>query len=144
MQRTFWRLEKPDREVKLDYEGDEERKQVEHEVDADAVASLLPNGKHAPALDIDMPCTLRASKTPGHHHLLIDKEMTWRQYKRLMRALVRAGIVEKGYYHASRKKGASFLFLPTPRERWHELFESESDTLQGSGGSSVGRAPASS
>lgn len=130
MQRTFWRLE-----VNPDYGGIEERVQVEHEEDAGAIASLLPNGKHAPALDIDMPCTLRESKTPGHHHLLIDKEMTWRQYKRLMRALVRAGIVEKGYYLASRNKGASFLFLPTPRERWHELFESESNGKESRRGS---------
>jgi hypothetical protein len=66
-------------------------------------------GYHRPVLDIDMPVTLTPSKTPGHHHLEIERNLTWRQYKRLLRALAAAGIVERSWVRASIRSGASFV-----------------------------------
>lgn len=70
------------------------------------------SGTHTPLLDIDMPAALVPSSTEGHFHLYIDKEMTWREYKRFLRAMMKAGIIEKGYYKISVKRKATHLRLP--------------------------------
>lgn len=67
---------------------------------------------HKPVIDVDIPIRVYPSTTVGHHHLYIDTPMSWRAYKRLLRALVRAGLVEKGYYKASKRRGGSFVRLP--------------------------------
>lgn len=77
--------------------------------EADLVSSETVDGNHAPAIDIDLPCRLVESSTPQHFHLYIDKPMPWKQYKKLLKALVKAGIVERGYYHMAKRKKASFL-----------------------------------
>lgn len=66
-------------------------------------------------LDIDMSCRLIETSTPGHHHLYIDQPMTWRRYKRLLKALVKAGIIEKNYYKASLARKGTHLRPP-----WNE------------------------
>lgn len=72
---------------------------------------------HAPALDVDLPVQVIESSTPGHYHLYIDRPMTWKEYKHLLRALARAGIIEKGYYKASVKRGATFLRKPGVKKK---------------------------
>ena len=67
---------------------------------------------HTPVLDIDIPAYLIPSATPGHSHLYIDHLMTWRQYKRLLKALARAGIIEKGYADASIRRGHTCVRVP--------------------------------
>lgn len=47
-------------------------------------------------LDIAAPVRL-AQSSPGRHHLFIDHAMTARTYRRLLRALTTAGIVERGW-----------------------------------------------
>lgn len=76
---------------------------------ANLVGSKLADGRHAPALDLDVPAKLIPSRTEGHSHLYIDVPMSWRQYRRLLKALAKAGVIEPGYYQASVKKGGSFL-----------------------------------
>lgn len=71
-----------------------------------------PTGKHSVMLDIDIPAKLIPSSTEGHSHLYIDKEMSWREYRKLLRALMKAGIIEKGYYEVSVKRKATHLRLP--------------------------------
>lgn len=70
---------------------------------------VLDVGLHAPALDLDFPATLRKSKTPGHYHLYLHKELTWKKYVKLLRCLAAVGIIEKGYLKASEARGATFL-----------------------------------
>lgn len=89
----------------------------EHRVEAciekaDVVSSELPNGLHAPCIDIDVPIRAIPSSTPDHWHLYIEKPMTWWKYKRLLRALVAAGVVEKGYYQASKARKGTHVRLP--------------------------------
>lgn len=68
---------------------------------------------HTLAIDVDLPARLLPSSTPGHFHLYIDEPaMSWRQYKRVLKALMRAGIIEKGYYKASVRRRATHLRLP--------------------------------
>lgn len=64
---------------------------------------------HAPTLDIDLPVRVVDSETPGHHHLFIDKEMTWAQYATLLLVLEDVGILEPGYVRASLERGATYV-----------------------------------
>ena len=67
---------------------------------------------HAPAIDIDHHVRVMASSTPGHNHLYIDVEVSWRRYRKMLKAMVKAGIVEPGYYRASKQRRATFLRAP--------------------------------
>ena len=79
---------------------------------AEVISSEINNGLHAPVLDLDMDAFLVPSSTPGHSHLYIDKAMTWRKYKRLLRALARAGVIEKGYAKASIRRKHTAVRCP--------------------------------
>ena len=79
---------------------------------ANLISSRLDNGNHVPTLDLDVPHYFVPSSTPGHSHLYIDVPMSWRKYKRLLRALYRAGIIERGFYKFSVRRGASFVRKP--------------------------------
>lgn len=69
-------------------------------------------GRHKPVLDIDMPVKVVESSTPGHHHLYIDKEMSWEDYELLLRVLGVVGILEPGYVTASIKRKHTSVRLP--------------------------------
>lgn len=80
--------------------------------DAELIASLNADGKHRPMLDIDFPATVIPSSTEGHCHLYIDKELEWKDYKKLLNVLADLGIIEHGYRGASLARGYSALRLP--------------------------------
>jgi hypothetical protein len=103
VQRSYWKIEGPLGE----HYGIGTLEQV-RPVEATLVASLLRDGRHAPALDIDLPCRLESS-SPRHYHLYIDKPMSWRAYKKILRAFRHAGIIEDGYYRASVQRKATHL-----------------------------------
>lgn len=69
------------------------------------------DGYHMPAIDIDFPCHVRETETPGHSHLMIDVPMPWSSFLRLLEVMVEVGIVEEGYLRASRERGSTFLAL---------------------------------
>lgn len=69
-------------------------------------------GRHKPVLDIDLPVKLIPSSTEGHFHLMIDKEMDWEDYQRLLWVLADIGIVEEGYASASDERGYTAVRLP--------------------------------
>lgn len=80
---------------------------------AEVVAStIVGTRKHTLMLDIDVPATLLPSSTEGHAHLYIDVEMSWRKYRRVVKALAKAGIVEPAYYRASASRRHTALRLP--------------------------------
>lgn len=96
--------------------------------EADVVSSLFksPFGSeldtyHALVLDIDHPCWLIPSTTPGHYHLYVDvpggiPEQAWR---RLLDELAYCKVIEPGYASASKARGFSSARLPwvaKPRE----------------------------
>lgn len=72
---------------------------------------LLPV-MHKPVLDLDMPCKLIPSSTPGHFHLYIDQAMSWDAYRALLHALAAAGLIEQGYLNASLARGHTAVRLP--------------------------------
>lgn len=96
-----------------EYGGREEvRTPVTDIDDALLVSSEIGKGIHAPVLDLDVPHDLVSSSTPGHSHLYIDMVMSWRRYKRLLKALGRAGIIERGYVKASIARKHTAVRLP--------------------------------
>lgn len=73
---------------------------------------------HKPVLDIDMPLWVKESTTPGHFHLIIDKEMTWRDYRKLLITMQEVGILEKGFVDAAISRKASWIRTPwTQKEK---------------------------
>jgi hypothetical protein len=85
------------------------------------VTSQLPNGNHKPTLDIDLPCTLEPSATPGKFHLFLDKELTTEQYNDLLLALLAAGVIEKGVYTAQfQKEGYTAYRLPGVKKTYSQ------------------------
>lgn len=69
-------------------------------------------GVHYPCIDIDVPVKLVESSTPGHHHLYINVEMTWGQYKDILNALWCAGVIEGGYLAAAIRRERTDVRLP--------------------------------
>lgn len=80
---------------------------------ANLVSSLCVDGKHRPALDIDVPCELIPSSTEGHAHLYFPTvSLSWEQYQKLLTVLAECKIIEKGFSDMSIKSGQSLLRLP--------------------------------
>lgn len=75
-------------------------------------SQILGKDTHKVVLDVDHPVKAIPSSTEGHFHLLIDKEITWKQYKKIMKAMVDAGIVEPGFFRASKARGFTAVRLP--------------------------------
>lgn len=91
------------------------------DLDANVVSSHVVGSKlHAPILDLDFPHHYEPSSTPGHGHLYIDTPMPrWRMFLMLW-ALYMAGVIEKGHFIWSVRRGGTFMRLPwiakTPEE----------------------------
>lgn len=80
---------------------------------ANAISSQVAGTNfHRVVLDVDHPVKALPSTTEGHFHLFIDKKITWKQYKKIMKAFVEAGIVEPGYLGASKSRGFTAVRLP--------------------------------
>lgn len=100
--------------------ADEPRRVTSVAAEATVVTSLvdskLGQGVHKPVLDIDMPVKVIESSTPGHHHLFIDKELTSKQYFKLLDVLVECGIIEFGYKYHSERRGFTAIRVPWVRK----------------------------
>lgn len=105
--RTFWFSEHLNDKT---LRRDTRRRAKQHE--ANLVASLREDGTHMPTLDLDRPALLDPSSTSGHYHLYIDSPMTWRAYRRLLRALYLGGVIGRNAYWRSLDRGASFVRPP--------------------------------
>lgn len=113
MQRTFWSVN-----LDQDYRAeDADGRRVTTEAEANCTSSLLSNGKHAPILDLDVKHEYVPSSTPGHAHLYLDVELTWRQYRRLLKSLGRAGILEPGYVRSALRRGHNEARLPHVKKK---------------------------
>lgn len=101
-----------------------DRKAVSGYDEANLVSSALPqreavprnDQRHMPVIDLDFECHLEPSTTPGHSHLYVNREISWRQYKRLLRALHEAGMIEAGFLRLSIHRGATFVRRPGVRK----------------------------
>ncbi len=82
---------------------------------ANLVSSLTQRGMHAPVIDIDIPIRLVPSKTEGHSHLDIEREMSWHGYVDLLDALAKHEIIEWNYVNFTEHRGMSFVRLHPER-----------------------------
>lgn len=76
---------------------------------ANLISSLCGDGMHAPVIDFDIPIEVYPSSQLGHHHLYINKKITWIQYKNILAALWEAGLIENGYYQAALQQIATYV-----------------------------------
>jgi len=77
---------------------------------ANLVSSLCADGLHRPAFDIDVPCRVEPSSTPGHCHIYFDSvELTWDTYRMVLQVLAEAGILERRYVDHSIARGQTLL-----------------------------------
>lgn len=60
---------------------------------------------HMPVIDLDLPCQLIPSGTPGHWHLYIERAVTFDAYVAVLKALAEAGIVQWGFVNATVERG---------------------------------------
>lgn len=102
---------------------DDGRKSVEDLEQAEAVSSVdmwniedPEQGRHTVMLDLDCPAALIPSSTPGHWHLYIARQLTWRDYAKLLTVLGEVGILEPGFVNASLKRKQTFLRMPWVRK----------------------------
>lgn len=72
---------------------------------------------HKPVLDIDMPVWVKESTTEGHFHLIIDHEMPWRDYRRLLIVMKEVGILEKGFVDAALSRKGSWIRTPWTKKQ---------------------------
>lgn len=93
------------------YEEDPERVESEHGY-ATLVSSKLPNGNHMPVIDLDLPCTLVPSSTPGHFHLYVNQEMSFGQFLNMLQMMTDAGVVQPGFNRFTRERGQAFVRYP--------------------------------
>lgn len=77
-----------------------------------------PVFKHLVAVDLDIPAVLVPSSTLGHSHLIIDKELTWPQYRKLLEVLGEVGILEEGYVAASLRRNTTHIRAPWFPKEW--------------------------
>jgi hypothetical protein len=72
----------------------------------------LEPGGHLPVIDLDLPCHLEPSTTPGHYHLYINQVVEWDKFLNILKALYEAGIVQEGFYEMSKRRGQAFVRVP--------------------------------
>ena len=92
-----------------DYETMSELEQVPQE-EGNLVSSWLGETTHAPVIDLDIEHEYVPSKTPGHAHLIIDKEMSAELYKKLLDVLLECGLIQQGFHAQYEKYGATMTW----------------------------------
>lgn len=71
-----------------------------------------PEGLHFPCFDIDAPCRVVPSATPGHFHLYVDVGAKWDSVVEFLDAGQRIGLFEPGYVAACKRRGFTATFAP--------------------------------
>lgn len=88
-------------------------KVVETYEEANLILSSTTNGnEHLPVFDLDFPCKLVPSRTEGHFHLYMNVPVEWEAFLKVLEAMVDAGLIEKGYYEASKTRGFTAARVP--------------------------------
>ena len=80
---------------------------------ASLTGSLVEDGSHFPLLYLNCQARLIPSATEGHFNLYLDHPMSWKRYKRLMRSMVKAGLLDREFYRKARKHYQAFVETPS-------------------------------
>lgn len=75
-----------------------------------------------PLLELAVPVRVVPSSSSGHFHVYLDVQMPWRDYRRLCRRLMKAGVIGRNFLNLTEQWGMSMLFRPgLTKERIREL-----------------------
>lgn len=83
-----------------------------------AAANLIVSGGHVTRqgnrlhIELAADADLIGSSTGGNHHLYIDKAVPWGTYRRLLRAMQHAGVLQPGFVRASLRRGRTQVRAP--------------------------------
>lgn len=121
--RRYWRAQKLN-----DLTDRSESLEPSDAVNANLVGSLRADGLHAPVLDVDKPVRLVPSTTNGHYHLYVDVPMSWRSYRRLLRALYLGGVVDRSVYWRSLDRRCTYVRPPWVAKSAEEAARGDIDT----------------
>ncbi|QSL99923.1 hypothetical protein SEA_AYOTOYA_60 [Gordonia phage Ayotoya] len=120
LRRSAWPAGYPAERTDLDYvSGDFDDEQAEAG-DAGVVGSAVvdangePTGRYKILLDLDVDAVLIPSSHDGHHHLLIDREVSKAQHDVILTVLGMVGVVQPGYVQASIERSTEGAALRTP------------------------------
>jgi hypothetical protein len=96
------------------YTPDDKAVVVQTPEEANLITSQIVGqpGMHALVIDLDVPHAYVPSTTPGHGHLYLDVPMTTELAMSLLEFLADCGVVEEGYYKASKNRGCSAVRPP--------------------------------
>lgn len=79
------------------------------DMEANVVSSHWAKGEHLPIIDLDFPHEYVPSTTPGHAHLYLNRPIKrWRMVI-LLWGLYVGGVIEKGYFLWSLRRGGTFV-----------------------------------
>ena len=70
--------------------------------------------RHFVTLAFHVPLRLTPSRTPGHHHLFIEREITWAEYLPVLIALEEARLIDYQLFSSYLVEETSFVRLPAP------------------------------
>lgn len=100
--------------------------------DGNLVASLTMEGTgHMPILDLDIPHQYVRSQTEGHGHLYLDVEISWWRYKRMLKQLYKAGVIERGFYLLAKKRRMTMTRAPeTVEEKRQKLLWDDTESVE--------------
>ena len=87
---------------------------------ANLVSSSCTDGSHAPVIDLDHRARLVQSSTPGHSHLYIDENMSWKQYRALLTGFFRCGLIDASVYWRSLDREATYVRPPWTQKTTEE------------------------
>lgn len=84
---------------------------------ANLICSDIGNGLHKPVIDLDLSCELVPSAQRAHYHLYINHIVQAEPFFNMLDAMADAGVVERGYANASRRRGYAAVRHPDkPKE----------------------------
>lgn len=81
-------------------------------VNGDLIGSRTSKYKHRPIIDLDFGHHYTTSTTEGHAHLYLDTEIGHVRWVFLMIALYSAGVIERGFFWWSLRRGQNFARRP--------------------------------
>lgn len=131
-ERTYWRghklnfvADEPMIVSMLKYRQNNDRTQC-LEDKANLISSHVRGTKmHMPILDLDFPHHFVETTKPGHHHLFLDVPIQrWRMFL-LLFAMRQAGMIEKGFFLWSLRRGGTFVRKPGVKKTPDEFIRAE-------------------